>query len=87
MKMMNIYWGTRITKLARVILSERKYGQDVQLPHPEDIKELYTYLHKALAELDLTQANYENYRTVCEVVEARLIVYNRRRTGEVQAVR
>lgn len=87
LKMMNIYWGTRITKLARVILSERKYGQDVQLPHPEDIKELYTYLHKALAELDLTQANYENYRTVCEVVEARLIVYNRRRTGEVQAVR
>jgi hypothetical protein len=74
LKMMQIFWGTRITKLARVILEQRKFGQEVHLPQPEDIKELYLYLQRTLAELDLKSTDFENYRKVCEAVEARLIV-------------
>ena len=50
LKMMQIYWGSRITKLAIVILEQRKYGEEVHLPHPEDIKELYMYLQRTLAD-------------------------------------
>lgn len=87
LKMMQIYWGSRTTKLARISLEQRTYGEEVLLPHPEDINELYMCLQRTLAELDLTSTDYENYRNVCKAVEARLIIYNRRRTGEVQAVR
>ena len=64
------FWATRVTKLARVILAERRFNKRTELPCPED-----------LMKLTLT---YENYRVVMETTVTRLLVYNRCRSGELE---
>lgn len=86
--LMNVFWGTRVTKLARVLLDERHFNRRIQLPEPQDIKKLNEHLGDRLNELDLTKNNsYSNYIAVAEVILAKLLVYNRRRTGEMEAIR
>jgi len=85
LKTMEIFWGTKVTKLSRVLLERRKYQKNVQLPEPKDIEKLSKSLKKSLAEVDLKEPN--NFSRVAEVVSARLVMYNRRRTGEIQAIR
>ena len=86
-KLMNIYWGTKVTKHARVILEERRFYAAKNLPLPEDIQQLSNYLRDSILNVDLTKADATNYREVGKLIEAKLVTYNRRRTGEVQAIR
>ncbi|XP_069109552.1 uncharacterized protein [Argopecten irradians] len=86
LKTMQIFWGSKVTKLARVLLERRKYNKREQLPMPEDIEKLSTSLKKTITELDLDSVDPENFQHVAEVMSARLLMYNRRRTGELQAI-
>ncbi|XP_060584452.1 uncharacterized protein LOC132740548 isoform X2 [Ruditapes philippinarum] len=87
LKLMDIYWGSRVTKAARVLLDERRYYAEKHLPHPEDILKLNCYLQDSISQLDYKKTDKMNFRLVAELIEAKLILYNRRRTGELQAVR
>ena len=87
LKLMEIYWGTKVTKAARVMLEARRFYAEKNLPSPEDIKRLNTHLRESITGLDYQNLDNVNFRRVAELIEAKLIIYNRRRSGEVQAIR
>ncbi|XP_038063286.1 uncharacterized protein LOC119733978 [Patiria miniata] len=87
MDLMQSEWSTRVTKLARVRLAERQYNLKQQLPKPDDLVQMNNFLTKELSNFDLSLSTLDNYRTAVQLVEAKLISYNRRRCGEVQAMR
>ncbi len=72
--------------LARVALMRRRLNAKIPLPEPNDIKKLATYLNEKLKAFDRAlPATYSNYRHAIQLVLAKLISFNRRRCGEVQA--
>ncbi|OWF49392.1 hypothetical protein KP79_PYT01076 [Mizuhopecten yessoensis] len=87
LKLMDMEWGVRVNKLARIALTERSFNAERQLPLPEDIKKLCAYLLTEIGKLDLTDCSYENFRKVATLSLARVTLYNRRRCHEVQALR
>ena len=89
MYLMNKEWSVKVNKLARSTLSERQFNRKKELPHPEDIVTFSSYLVKQLQSLDLdpTTADSVNFRQTAMLVEARLMLYNRRRPGELEALR
>ncbi|XP_014669798.1 PREDICTED: protein starmaker-like [Priapulus caudatus] len=74
------------TKLARVTLETRKFNSKKPLPLPQDVLKLANFNKEELEKLDLNDASYPNYRKVVTLTETRLILYNRRRCGELQAM-
>ncbi|WP_215897508.1 hypothetical protein, partial [Acinetobacter baumannii] len=66
--LMNIFWGTRVTKLARVLLEERRFNKVKSLPNPDDLKKLNVYLRQRLDDMCYSLVTYENYIEVVEVV-------------------
>lgn len=85
--LLKIKWGLQVTKLARMVLSEKNFNKSTQLPLPEDVKKLATFMTESLANADTTDESYENFRQIAQLVLARLTLYNRRRCHEVQALR
>lgn len=85
--LLKIKWGLQVTKLARMVLSEKNFNKPTQLPLPEDVKKLATFMIDSLANADTTDGSYENFRQIAQLVLARLTLYNRRRCHEVQALR
>ena len=87
LKLMELFWGTRVTKLARVLLEQRHYYRSKDLPDPDDIKRLNEYLKEEMDKLSYTDATYHNYCHIACLVLAKLVSYNRRRTGELEGAR
>ena len=87
LQLMSSEWGTRVTKQARLILNERKFNEKKSLPEPEDLKKLAKSLNVELQNIDLSDVSYHTYHQACTLVVAKLISYNRRRAGEVQAIK
>lgn len=69
------------------MMEERRYYTEKHLPLPEDIARLNRYLINSLSTLDYTSSENLNFRRVAGLIEAKLVMYNRRRSGEVQAMR
>lgn len=84
LELMAIDWST---KLERVTLEERKHAEKKPLPLPNDIVKLSKHLTKEALECNLKDDSYNNFRNVVIVALACLISYNRRRPGEIQAMR
>ena len=75
------------SKLARVNLEERRRNKRVELPLPSDVKKLSEYLKTELESFNKGNVTFENFKKGTILAEAALITYNRRRPGEVQAMR
>uniref|UniRef100_A0A8W8MIH0 PWWP domain-containing protein n=1 Tax=Magallana gigas TaxID=29159 RepID=A0A8W8MIH0_MAGGI len=88
MYLMSKEWGYKVNKVARSTLSERMFNQKKELPYPEDIMKLSSYLVENLEFVDLsyTAVSGMMFRRIVMLVEARLILYNRRRPGELEAL-
>ena len=84
LKLMSIEWST---KLARVTLEDRKHNKKTPLPLQEDIQRLSEYLNDQIREFKTQDASYKNYRSGVILAESKLITFNRRRCGELQAMR
>jgi hypothetical protein len=84
LKLMDVEWDERVTRLARSILTTRKFYEKTQLPSPEDVQKLTDYLVKTIRE---TKLETENFRRVATIVQARILLYNKRRSGEVDAIK
>ncbi|XP_062575025.1 uncharacterized protein LOC134236887 [Saccostrea cucullata] len=84
LKLMELEW---CSKLARVNLEERRRNKKVELPLPSDVKKLSDYLKTELESFDKGNLTYENFKKGSTLTEAVLITYNRRRPGEIQAMR
>ncbi len=83
LQLMEISWSS---KLARVALQRKRMNRKKPLPLPEDIQKLASYLNGELDDFDPADTSYPNYRRGVMLVEAKLISYNRRRCGELQAM-
>ncbi|XP_063403047.1 centromere protein F-like [Mytilus trossulus] len=86
--LMKMEWSIRVNKLARSILSERQFNNKKELPHPEDIANFASFLIKECQSLDIDPATADGntFRQTAMLVQTRLLLYNRRRPGELEAM-
>ncbi|MEW8545003.1 MAG: hypothetical protein AB2693_15875, partial [Candidatus Thiodiazotropha sp.] len=82
-------WSEKVTRLARKVLDERRLNQIQQLPQPEDLEKLSQHLQKKLTESDLDEksATWDAYKDVIRYTQTRLMIYNKRRSGELEAIK
>lgn len=72
MYLMSKEWGYKVNKVARSTLSERMFNQKKELPYPEDIMKLSSYLVENLEFVDLsyTAVSGMMFRRIVMLVEA-----------------
>lgn len=85
--LMNMSWSLKVTKLARMVLAERNFNIIKQLPLPEDIQKMVSFMVEELNKLDLQDDSYKIFRKAAVLALARITLYNRRRCHEVQALK
>lgn len=95
---MKIEWSNKVTRLAHHKLNQRRMNKDQHLPLPDDLFQhlplpddlfkLSEYLKGKLQELNLDkeQANHKTFRKSQILSLTRLLVYNKRRSGELKAM-
>ena len=79
-------WHEKITRSANKILRERRQEKNLSLPLPTDLANLATFLKEKLGKvcLDVTKAA-NHFRCVAMLTMTRLLLYNKRRSGELEA--
>ena len=80
-------WSARVTKRAQVTLRERQFNQEKKMPEPSDLVKLKDYLHSQLEEIDVENLSYKNFQHIAKLTLSKLLSYNRRRSGEIQAIK
>jgi len=84
LQLMAIQWST---KLERVVPEEKRRAESKPLPLPSDVVAFSRYLTQEAVSCNLRDNSYSNFRRVIIVALAAIICYNRRRPGEVQAIK
>ena len=85
--LMNIEWADSVTKLARVTLDVRRFNNTTKLPHPRDIALLQAHLKDCLRKLNLKTASPRDiFPRVVDLVMVCLMLFNKRRSGEMEAM-
>lgn len=84
LKLMNVEWREKVTVFARAVLNRRKYELSKELPSPEDIRTLTEYLVKKLR---TTHLKTENFKQLVVFTQTRLLLYNKRRSGELEVIK
>ncbi|XP_065943060.1 uncharacterized protein [Magallana gigas] len=81
-------WSVKVTKLARITLDVRLFNKRKELPDPSDIEKIAAYLVREIKNLYLTPNNSNEivFREAVVLAEARLLLYNRRRPGELECL-
>lgn len=89
LRLMNLEWSTRVTKLATVTLEFRHFNKEKSLPDPDDIIHLQKHIKNELSNLKLSVAtsDLETFRNVSRLSQARLLIFNKRRSGEIESMR
>jgi len=85
-KLMQSEWKIKVRKQAVILLEERGFNKRCELPDPEDVAKLAQYLIRQLNETPKQITNSEEYRRLAILTEARLLLYNKRRPGELEAL-
>lgn len=83
-------WSELVSHRALNTLSDAKYNKPSTLPFTEDVQILHRYLDKSAekAFCNLKEvATSQNYAQLAKVTLAQIIVFNRRRAGEVSKMR
>lgn len=53
MRLTNIKWTERVTKMARAVLVQRSFNKEVEIPSPDDIKTITEHICSELSILNL----------------------------------
>ena len=80
-------WNSEVSHQSLNTLSERKYNKPQNIPLAEDIKKLNDFLRKeAAVQVEQMKANpgVKAWRELCEVTLTQVVLFNRRRSGEVE---
>ena len=85
LKLMKIDWATKVTTHAGVLLRQRHFENRRRLPHPKDIEIVAKRLSEKLADYNYEQKTM--YVQVARTTLLRLMVYNRRRSGEIEELK
>ncbi|XP_062610759.1 uncharacterized protein LOC134272385 isoform X2 [Saccostrea cucullata] len=88
LQLLRMEWSVKVTKLARITLDVRHFNKRKELPDPSDIAKIAAYLVREIKNLDLTPNNSNEivFREAVVLAEARLLLYNRRRPGELESL-
>lgn len=84
LELISLEWGERITKLARAVLVRRNLSVQKELPAPADVEKLTKYI---ISEMKTTPLTEENYFRIAQLTQTRLLLYNKRRSGEIEGAR
>lgn len=88
LELVEINWKYLITRQALTTLSDRRYNKPDVLPVAADVKKFNTYLNDEIqyhfAELEL--GIQSSFRPLSELTLVSIILFNRRRSGEVQRI-
>ena len=84
LKLLKLQWSAKVSKFAHLSVSEKHFDNHRELPHPKDIATIAERLVGLAKELKLSEAG--QYHEVVQVALPRLMVYNRRRSGEIEAL-
>ena len=76
-------WKEKVSTTASNVLNLRKFQEKKELPSPEDIRDITKFLVQQLQKLPLTP---DNFHRVVVIAETRLLLYNKRRTGELEVI-
>ena len=87
LNLMKLEWTVKVTKIAKATLNERQFNVHKSLPDPGDIATLAKHISSELNAFNLKEMNPDNYRNAVILAESRLLLYNRRRPGELEALR
>ncbi|XP_030843815.1 uncharacterized protein LOC115924951 isoform X2 [Strongylocentrotus purpuratus] len=79
-------YGDKVTRLARKILQERRMNVQQQLPRPEDVEKMSRYIRDKLSQLDYQRTSWIDFQEVGCLALTRLLTYNKRRSGEIEAI-
>ncbi|XP_044059312.1 uncharacterized protein LOC122879369 [Siniperca chuatsi] len=83
-------WPELVSHRALNTLSDAKYNKPSTLPFTEDVQILHRYLEKSVESAFCNlkeEATAQNYAQLAKVTLAQIIVFNRRRAGEVSKMR
>ena len=85
-KLQSTKWSEYVSHNALNTLTDAKYNKPLTLPFTEDVQKLHQFLEKnaqcATFKLE-EEANAQNYAKLSKVLLTQIIVFNRRRAGEV----
>ena len=90
MKLMNMEWTLKVNKIASTTLQMRKFNKDCSLPEPEDIEKVTAAIKKEIltvAENLRKKTNQSLFRRGVMLAETRLLLFNKRRAGEIEGIR
>lgn len=87
MRLMNIKWTERETKIARAVLVQRSFNKEMEITSPDDIKTLTEHICSELSILNLQNYVESTYRRAVFLCQARLVFYNKRGSGEIGYIR
>jgi hypothetical protein len=87
LKLMKIEWSVKVSKVALVTLQVRRFNTEKALPVPEDLFKLQNHVKQELKHLDLSDYNFSTYRRAEVLAQTRLLMFNKRRSGEVEVIR
>ncbi|XP_058639539.1 uncharacterized protein LOC131544877 isoform X2 [Onychostoma macrolepis] len=79
-------WNEVVSAAALTTLGEAAWNKPQVLPFTEDVKTLHSFLNSKQQEyVDALQekANGKNFANLCKVMLAQIVIFNRRREGEV----
>jgi len=77
----------KVAKKATVTLQTRRFNSEKSLPNPDDLVRLQAHVKEGLKELKLAETGCpETYRRAVELCQTRLLLYNKRRSGEIEAI-
>ena len=87
MKLMTIEWALKVTKLAKVTLEIRSFNKEKSLPDPLDIQNLQAKIREDIKAFNDKDKSPMNFRAAAQAAQARLLLYNKRRSGEIEGIR
>lgn len=87
LKLMKFEWSTKVTKLATVTFQVRSFNKEKSFPEPEDIIKIQEKIRNDIKNFDEKDTTPQNFRFAAEVSQTRLLLYNKRRSGEIECIR
>ena len=86
LEMLKIRWYTCVKKQARTVLNRHSYEKGTTLPHEQDIRKLAEHLVGELEGFNYDVQDNSKYRELQKLTLCRLVTFNKRRSGEMQAL-
>jgi len=86
-KLIKFEWSVQVFKQAFITLQKRKFNAEKSLPEHEDLVKLIKHIKDELKKLKLKDSSYQTFRQTENLAQARLLIFNKRRSGEVEVIR